>query len=215
MEFLSELHSQLNGINHCFHIVPVYVKDRAERCFGNIGTIGAGAGIQVVCGKSNLVVYDHMNGSTGTVTAEFRHLQQFIYNSLPCNGCIAMNEDGSKPFIISFEVLIDLGPGYTFHDGIDGFEMRGIWRKCKLDLLVSGFFPEFDLVLSGINNGPNLGTDVIYSGTVAGARQALIHGISGISFSLNSRSADPQVYKEAARYIRHLVLHLHNSHLGS
>jgi 5'-nucleotidase len=41
-----------------------------------------------------------------------------------------------------------------------------------------------DLVLSGINHGPNLGHDVFYSGTVAGAREGLIKGIPAIAFSL-------------------------------
>lgn len=41
-----------------------------------------------------------------------------------------------------------------------------------------------DLVISGINNGPNLGDDVIYSGTVAGAAEATILGIPAIAVSL-------------------------------
>lgn len=41
-----------------------------------------------------------------------------------------------------------------------------------------------DIVVSGINRGPNLGTDLIYSGTAAAARQATINGIPGIAVSL-------------------------------
>ncbi|GAB1454988.1 MAG: 5'/3'-nucleotidase SurE [Spirochaetia bacterium] len=41
-----------------------------------------------------------------------------------------------------------------------------------------------DIVISGINRGPNLGTDIIYSGTAAAARQATINGIPGIAVSL-------------------------------
>jgi len=40
-----------------------------------------------------------------------------------------------------------------------------------------------DLICSGINAGGNLGVDVYYSGTVAAAREALIHGIPAIAFS--------------------------------
>ena len=39
------------------------------------------------------------------------------------------------------------------------------------------------LVLSGINAGGNLGTDVYISGTVAAVREAAIHGIPAIAFS--------------------------------
>ena len=40
-----------------------------------------------------------------------------------------------------------------------------------------------DIVVSGINHGANLGTDVHYSGTVAAAREAALRGIPAIAFS--------------------------------
>jgi len=43
------------------------------------------------------------------------------------------------------------------------------------------------LVVSGINCGVNLGDDVIYSGTVAGAVEGLLHGIQSIAVSLEGR----------------------------
>jgi 5'-nucleotidase len=43
-----------------------------------------------------------------------------------------------------------------------------------------------DLVLSGINQGANLGTDVLYSGTVSAAMEGVLEGISSIAFSLAS-----------------------------
>lgn len=44
-----------------------------------------------------------------------------------------------------------------------------------------------DLVLSGINNGPNLGENVFYSGTVAGAAEGAKHGIPSIAVSITER----------------------------
>ena len=41
-----------------------------------------------------------------------------------------------------------------------------------------------DLILSGINTGANLGTDVIYSGTAAAARQGSFFGIPSVALSL-------------------------------
>ena len=41
-----------------------------------------------------------------------------------------------------------------------------------------------DIVVSGINSGPNLGDDVVYSGTVAAAMEGRFHGIPAIAFSL-------------------------------
>jgi len=45
-----------------------------------------------------------------------------------------------------------------------------------------GFVP--DIVLSGINRGANLGTDIVYSGTAAAARQASMAGFPAAAFSL-------------------------------
>ncbi|EGV35492.1 5'/3'-nucleotidase SurE [Neisseria weaveri] len=50
--------------------------------------------------------------------------------------------------------------------------------------------PDFkpDLVLSGINNGANMGDDTLYSGTVAAATEAYLLGIPAIALSLNDFS---------------------------
>jgi 5'-nucleotidase len=44
-----------------------------------------------------------------------------------------------------------------------------------------------DLVLSGINNGANMGDDTLYSGTVAAAMEGYLFGIPAIAFSLIDR----------------------------
>jgi 5'-nucleotidase len=44
-----------------------------------------------------------------------------------------------------------------------------------------------DLVVSGINPGGNLGENVVYSGTVAAAMEATLHGVPAIAISLASR----------------------------
>jgi 5'-nucleotidase len=41
-------------------------------------------------------------------------------------------------------------------------------------------------VLSGINHGPNLGTDILYSGTAGGARQATLMGRPGVALSVSA-----------------------------
>ncbi|MBS1789968.1 MAG: 5'/3'-nucleotidase SurE [Acidobacteria bacterium] len=47
-----------------------------------------------------------------------------------------------------------------------------------------------DIVVSGINHGANLGDDVTYSGTVAGALEASIFKLPGIAVSLTAREGD-------------------------
>ncbi|WP_299490548.1 5'/3'-nucleotidase SurE [Acaryochloris sp. IP29b_bin.137] len=63
-----------------------------------------------------------------------------------------------------------------------------------------------DVVLSGINQGPNLGTDVLYSGTVSAAMEGVIEGITSIAFSYGSFT-DRQ-FQTAAHFGRQLVAHL-------
>ena len=63
-----------------------------------------------------------------------------------------------------------------------------------------------DIVVSGINLGPNLGNDVTYSGTVAAALEAAIHGIKAVAISVASRK-DPD-FEPAARFGKKLVQHL-------
>ena len=44
---------------------------------------------------------------------------------------------------------------------------------------------KFDLVISGINKGANMGTDIIYSGTCGAARQAVLNKVPGIALSVD------------------------------
>jgi 5'-nucleotidase len=58
-----------------------------------------------------------------------------------------------------------------------------------------------DVVLSGINHGPNMGEDVIYSGTVAAAMEGCILGIP--SYALSLASWHPTDFSGAASFVRH------------
>ena len=60
-----------------------------------------------------------------------------------------------------------------------------------------------DLIISGINHGPNLGTDVLYSGTVSAAVEGAMHGIPAIAVSL-ATDGDPD-FRPAAEFCRNLV----------
>ncbi len=60
-----------------------------------------------------------------------------------------------------------------------------------------------DLVVSGVNRGPNMGDDVFYSGTVAAAIEGAMQGVPAIAFSLAaSGQAD---FHYACQYARRLV----------
>lgn len=66
-------------------------------------------------------------------------------------------------------------------EGFETYAVNGVPTDC---VNIGREMFEVDLVLSGINHGPNLGIDVTYSGTVAGAIEGALNGIRSISVSL-------------------------------
>ena len=62
-----------------------------------------------------------------------------------------------------------------------------------------------DLVVSGINRGANMGTDILYSGTVGAAMEALINGCPAIAMSCHGPFTSDLNYHAAAELARELV----------
>ena len=62
-----------------------------------------------------------------------------------------------------------------------------------------------DLVISGINHGPNLGADILYSGTVSCAMEGAMMGYPSIATSLASMSTEYEAFKVAAEFIATLL----------
>ena len=92
----------------------------------------------------------------------------------------------------------------VFHDGqFFGYGVGGTPADC-VKLAVCGLLDHKpDLVISGINLGPNAGISVIYSGTVSAATEGTILGIPSMAVSINTFK-DP-AWDTAARVTRHLV----------
>jgi 5'-nucleotidase len=63
-----------------------------------------------------------------------------------------------------------------------------------------------DLVVSGINNGANMGDDTLYSGTVGAAMEGYLFGIPAIAFSQTEKGW--KHLDAAAQKVRQMVLHL-------
>lgn len=80
-----------------------------------------------------------------------------------------------------------------------GYAVSGKPADCVKLAIQGKVVPRPDLVISGINNGPNLGTDVFYSGTVSAAMEGVLLGIPALAVSLASFSATD--YKPAARFV--------------
>ncbi len=89
-------------------------------------------------------------------------------------------------------------------DGNPAYSSDGAPADC-VAVAILGFVKEpVDLVISGINRGPNLGQDLTYSGTVSAAFEGAIHHKPSIAFSLNDRSLEAD-YTTAAEIARRVV----------
>lgn len=88
------------------------------------------------------------------------------------------------------------------------FVSNGTPTDC-VHLAITGLFDfEFDMVVSGVNDGANLGDDVLYSGTVAAAIEGRCLGLPTIAVSLVSESGPAVHFPTAARIARELVIRL-------
>ncbi len=80
----------------------------------------------------------------------------------------------------------------TLMEGVEAYSCDSTPADC-VRFGIAGLGREYDLVLSGINRGVNLGVDIIYSGTVAAAFEAAYWGHKAIAVSTY-----PDTQKEAA-----------------
>lgn len=90
-----------------------------------------------------------------------------------------------------------------FHPSIKAWACSGTPSDCvKLALWALLDSPPA-LVLSGINQGANLGTEILYSGTVSAAMEGIIEGIPSIALSLASHTSKD--FQPAANFAKILV----------
>ena len=88
------------------------------------------------------------------------------------------------------------------------FVMGGTPTDC-VHMAVSGLFDfEYDMVVSGINEGENLGDDVLYSGTVAAAVEGRFLGLSAVAISLAIKPESDRNFSAAAEVSRMLIQQL-------
>lgn len=92
---------------------------------------------------------------------------------------------------------------HPWSEGHEAYSVTGTPADC-IRIALSVILKETPaLIVSGINQGSNLGRTVLYSGTVAGVIEATLRGLPGIAFSCDSFT-NPN-YKAAVPYIPKIV----------
>jgi 5'-nucleotidase len=102
--------------------------------------------------------------------------------------------------------------GLTLHSPLslkelkaDHYTLSGTPADCIIYSLRHVFVQYPDLVVSGINHGANLGDDIMYSGTVAAAREACRYGIPALAVSQAYVDGKRIRFKAGSAFVRSLV----------
>lgn len=87
-------------------------------------------------------------------------------------------------------------------EGLEAYRVNGTPADCVA--LGSHLWAQTDVVLSGINMGPNLGNSMWHSGTLAGAKQAVLLGMKGIALSTPVGKTEPD-FKTLEPYVEKVL----------
>lgn len=83
-------------------------------------------------------------------------------------------------------------------ENIEAYRVNGTPSDCVA--LGIHLFKDFDLVLSGINMGANIGNSAWHSGTLSAARQAILFGVRGMALSVSVGEEEPD-FKVLQTYV--------------
>src|SRR5512147_2325237 len=101
----------------------------------------------------------------------------------------------SNSLTLSRPLTVSTAPnGYTY--------INGTPSDCVHIALTGLLEQRPDLIVSGINNGQNMGDDTIYSGTVAAAMEGYLFGVPSFAFSLVERGQEH--VHDAAHWAAHI-----------
>jgi 5'-nucleotidase len=101
---------------------------------------------------------------------------------------------------VSHSISFLAGPLVMSPRGDDSWACSGLPVDCVITALLGGIPVRPDLVLSGINRGANLGTDLLYSGTAAAARQGSLFGVPSIALSLVGARGGDYYWEKAVQF---------------
>lgn len=103
-------------------------------------------------------------------------------------------QQSAKSHSIEIRDAFEVKP-FEFEDGIEAYSVDSSPADC-IRFGFEGLNRNYNLVLSGINKGLNLGEDIGYSGTLGAIFEAAYHKVPAIAFS-----TDPSSFKEAEKQL--------------
>lgn len=102
---------------------------------------------------------------------------------------------------LSLREGLNINREFDIIEGVPTYSVTGTPADCvKVAIDHLKYIP--DIVFSGVNNGFNMGNDIIYSGTVAGASEASFYNICGIAVSCKRNCLDGiNYFDEVMHYV--------------
>lgn len=126
--------------------------------------------------------------------------------------CAPDVEQSSMGHAITHSRPLTIKPSLVAFKGIEAFRVNGTPADCVA--LGTHLWDHTDVVLSGINMGPNLGNSLWHSGTLAAAKQAALLGIKGIALSTPVTGSEPDFKALESYVVQTLELLLKDSLVG-
>jgi 5'-nucleotidase len=109
-------------------------------------------------------------------------------------------EQSAVATAVSLRKQLRVQPIVPLVPNIPAFALEGTPSDCVIVGLDKIVYGKIDLVVSGINQGPNLGEDVLISGTVGAALAAYLRGFPAIAISTNENRWNVPYLQEVARF---------------
>lgn len=132
-------------------------------------------------------------------------LKQLVSVALKYGKCIVVapiTEQSAKSHAINIKTPFHFEKVKDIIEGVDTYVIDSSPADC---VRVANYYlkEDFDIVLSGVNNGYNLGEDIIYSGTCAAATEGVLSGHKGIALSVKYGDTSKVSYNldKALKYI--------------
>ncbi len=144
-----------------------------------------------------------LTNDDGHLAAGLSALRRALSGAFDVVVCAPLVEQNATSHMLSLHRplrLHPLGPG--------AFALDGTPADCVYVGLHAGtrLLPRRpDLVVSGLNHGPNLGSDVFYSGTVGGAREGALRGVPSLAASADVGASRDEAALLAARVAEGIV----------
>ena len=115
-------------------------------------------------------------------------------------------EQSSMGHAVTHSRPLSLRKSYNSFGKADAFRVNGTPADCVA--LGTHLYSPTEVVLSGINMGPNLGNSMWHSGTLAAAKQAVLLGIKGIALSTPVGKSEPdwEILKPYVKEVLTLLL---------